>query len=90
MFWFAVKDTTDAVKTSPRPLRLSGSVAVRGEPLMSVLTFAFSEMDKEQVVVVITGGLFTWRILTTSVAGAIFVKEDPDGKPESLNWTVRE
>ena len=88
MFWFAVKDTTDAVKTSPRPLRLSGSVAVRGEPLMSVLTFAFSEMDKEQVVVVITGGLFTWRMLTTSVA--VLVKEDPDGKPESLNWTVRE
>ena len=87
MFWFAVKDTTDAVKTSPWPLRLSGSVAVREKPVMSVLTFAFSEMDKEQVVVVITGGLFTWRILTTSVADV--VKEDPDGKPESLNWTVR-
>jgi hypothetical protein len=78
-----VKDTTEAVKTSPTPLRLSGSVAVRGEPVTTVLMFAFSEMDKEQVVVVITGGLFTWRILTARVA--VLVKDDPDGEPESLN-----
>jgi hypothetical protein len=79
-----VKDKTEAVKTSPTPpLRLSGSVAVRGEPVTTVLIFAFSEMDKEQVVVVITGGLFTWRTLTAREA--VLVKDDPDGEPESLN-----
>ena len=40
-------------------------------------------MDKEQVVVVITGGLFTWRTLTAREA--VLVKDDPDGEPESLN-----
>jgi len=58
-------------------------VAVRGEPDTTVLMFAFSEMDKEQVEVVITGGLFTWRTLT--VREAVLVKDDPDGEPESLN-----
>jgi hypothetical protein len=57
---------------------------------MGVLSSAFSRIEKEQGVVGNTGGLFTWRMLTRSVAGAVFVKEDPDGKPESLNWTVRE
>jgi hypothetical protein len=83
IFWFAVKDTTEAVKTSPTPLRLSGSVAVRGEPVTTVLIFAFSGIEKEQGEFVIAGGLFTWRTLT--VREAVLVKDDPDGKPESLN-----